>query len=92
MRTVMIVAAVLGLSTVTASAADLEEQQRRCRIEQNSLTRNSNETGPQCLALRAMLGLPEPPQVNVYNGGGNRFYDQRLGRWCTQHGGSVSCE
>jgi len=83
-----------GMFAQSAPAADLEEQQRRCRIEKNSLTRDGSDTGPECLALRAMLGLPEPPQVNIYNSGGgsNRFYDQRIGRWCTHHGGSVSCE
>jgi hypothetical protein len=91
-----------------AMAVDQEEQSRRCRMEKSSLTNESGREGPECLKLRAMLGMPEPPVVNIYelrHRGGKRYYDARSkrevtdsevyyadGQRCEVRGGSAHCE
>src|SRR3546814_1030990 len=56
------VAIFLLCATSTARAVDVDEQSRRCDIEKNALRNSSHREGPECLKLRAMLGMPEPPQ------------------------------
>ena len=75
---------VLALAVIPAAmAVDQEEQARRCKIEKSSLTNESGREGAECLKLRAMLGLPEPTVVNIYqldHRGGARYYDSRVKR------------
>jgi hypothetical protein len=60
-------AALLCLAfSAGALAADVDEQSRRCNMEKNSLTNPSKREGPECLKLRAMLGMPEPTVVKNY--------------------------
>ncbi len=76
--------AVLAMAIMApATAVDVDEQTRRCRIEKTSLTNPSGREGVECMKLRAMLGLPEPPVVNVYElrrRGGKAYYDSRTRR------------
>src|SRR3546814_19184223 len=66
------VAIFLRCATSTARAVDVDEQSRRCDIEKNALRNSSHREGSECLKLRAMLGMPEPPQINNYYGYGHR--------------------
>src|SRR3546814_15592026 len=88
-------------ATSTARAVDVDEQSRRCDIEKNALRNSSHREGPECLKLRAMLGMPEPPQINNYYGDGNRsggagaqrVFDAQRTRWCWIYpGGSMQCD
>src|SRR3546814_11203091 len=92
------VAIFLRCATSTARAVDVDEQSRRCDIEKNALRNSSHREGPECLKLRAMLRMPEPPQINNYYGDGNRsggagaqrVLDAQRKRWCwIYHGGSL---
>ncbi|HEY9544739.1 MAG TPA: hypothetical protein VIR56_01960 [Solimonas sp.] len=95
------VAIFLLCATSTARAVDVDEQSRRCDIEKNALRNSSHREGPECLKLRAMLGMPEPPQINNYYGDGNRsggagaqrVFDAQRNRWCWIYpGGSMQCD
>lgn len=82
--------AVLLVST--AIAQDVDEQTRRCRNEKSSLTNPRHQEGPECLKLRAMLNMPEPPVVNNYYGSsrepdGPRFVRDRAGNTYIYNGG-----
>ncbi|WP_143383706.1 hypothetical protein [Fontimonas thermophila] len=103
MKVLLHVLAVLAMTIGGAAhAVDVDEQTRRCNIEKNSLTNPKRKEGAECLKLRAMLGMPEPPVVNNYynNSGGNqrgggtqRVFDTNTGRWCTVFpGGTMQCD
>jgi hypothetical protein len=81
------------LLPIAALAQDVDEQTRRCSIEKNSMNNPRHKEGSECLRLRAMLNMPEPPVVNNYYGSdrepdGPRFIRDQNGNSYIYNGGS----
>ncbi|MGH8447091.1 MAG: hypothetical protein ACREVL_17625 [Solimonas sp.] len=101
MNGLMRIVALLSLLYATTSyAVDVDEQTRRCRIEKNALSNPGHREGAECLKLRGMLNLPEPPTVNHYddrsrrdNDNPRRVFDPQANRWCTVYpSGTMQCD
>ncbi|MGH8443831.1 MAG: hypothetical protein ACREVL_01135 [Solimonas sp.] len=101
MKTILQACALLAIvHSATALAADVDEQTRRCRIEKDALKNPGHREGPECLKLRAMLDMPEPPRV--YNNaptyseqqGPRRVFDPQSNRWCWiyPNGAPMQCD
>lgn len=87
MRNIVIAAILAAGFTSSASAVDVDEQTRRCNNEKTSLKNPRHEEGPECLKLRAMLGMPEPTVIK------NNYYLQgnQVPSNCRREGNEVNC-